>query len=51
MAYGWGRESLAEMREYAEDTYAEVQAEMEHSGGSSAGARSRARGRKAEEAA
>jgi hypothetical protein len=26
--YGWGREGLAEMREYAEDTYAEAQSEM-----------------------
>jgi hypothetical protein len=27
--YGWGREGLAEMREYTEDTYAEAMAEME----------------------
>jgi Protein of unknown function (DUF5132) len=26
--YGWGREGVAEMREYVEDTYAEAQAEM-----------------------
>jgi hypothetical protein len=51
VAYGWGRESLAEMREYMEDTYTEAQAEMEHGAESSAGTRSRARGGKAEEAA
>jgi hypothetical protein len=26
--YGWGREGMAEMVEYAEDTYAEAHAEM-----------------------
>ena len=33
VAYGWGRESVAEMREYVEDSYAEAQAEMEHGEG------------------
>lgn len=28
MLYGWGREGIAEMREYAEDTYAEAHAEI-----------------------
>jgi hypothetical protein len=28
VAYGWGREGLAEMQEYLEDTYAEANAEM-----------------------
>jgi hypothetical protein len=51
VAYGWGRESLAEMREYMEDTYAEAHAEMEHGEGVTGSARSRSRGRKPEEAA
>ena len=50
VAYGWGRESVAEMREYMEDTYAEAQSEMEHGERVTANARPR-RGRKAEEAA
>jgi hypothetical protein len=37
--YGWGQESVAEMREYIEDTYAEAQAEM----GKPAGAVTRGR--------
>jgi hypothetical protein len=40
--YGWGREGLAEMREYTEDTYAEAMAEMEEE---SAEPASRGRGR------
>jgi Protein of unknown function (DUF5132) len=51
VAYGWGRESIAEMREYVEDTYAEAHAEMEHGDGATASARSRPRGRKSDEAA
>jgi hypothetical protein len=51
VAYGWGREGIAEMREYMEDTYAEAQAEMEHGEGATAtGARGRGRA-KAEGAA
>ena len=50
VAYGWGRESVAEMREYVEDSYAEAQAEMEHGEGPTAAARTRPRGRKPEEA-
>ena len=46
VAYGWGRESVAEMREYVEDSYAEAQAEMEHGEGPTAAARTRPRGRK-----
>lgn len=48
IAYGWGRESFAEMREYLEDTYAEASAEMGQVEAS--GARRRGRG-KAEGAA
>jgi Protein of unknown function (DUF5132) len=44
VAYGWGRESIAEMREYMEDTYAEAHAEMEHGEGLTA-ATPRGRGR------
>ena len=44
VAYGWGRESVAEMREYVEDTYAEAQSEMEHGEGVAAAARPRPRG-------
>jgi hypothetical protein len=44
VAYGWGRESVAEMREYMEDTYAEAQSEMEHGEGVAAAARPRPRG-------
>jgi hypothetical protein len=51
VAYGWGREGIAEMREYMEDTYAEAQAEMEHGEAVTASARSRPRGRKPDEAA
>jgi hypothetical protein len=52
VAYGWGRESFAEMQEYMEDTYAEAQAEMEHAdNGGRAGARTRGRTRKNEESA
>jgi hypothetical protein len=51
VAYGWGRESVAEMREYVEDSFAEAQAEMERGDGPTAAARSRPRGRKPEEAA
>jgi Protein of unknown function (DUF5132) len=51
VAYGWGRESFAEMQEYMEDTYAEAQAEMEHAGEAAAGTRARGRVRKSEESA
>jgi Protein of unknown function (DUF5132) len=51
VAYGWGRESIAEMREYMEDTYAEAQAEMEHGTVVATTERSRPRGRKSDEAA
>ena len=45
VVYGWGRESLAEMREFAEDTYAEARAEMVHGEEEGEGLRARARGR------
>jgi Protein of unknown function (DUF5132) len=52
VAYGWGRESFAEMQEYVEDTYAEAQAEMEHADEAGrAGARAGGRSRKTEESA
>jgi Protein of unknown function (DUF5132) len=51
VAYGWGRESVAERREYVEDSFAEAQAEMERGDGPTAAARSRPRGRKPEDAA
>lgn len=49
VAYGWGRESFAEMQEYLEDTYAEANTEMEHEAGRPE-ARSRGRSRRNEEA-
>jgi Protein of unknown function (DUF5132) len=52
VAYGWGRESFAEMQEYMEDTYAEAQSEMEHTDEvGKAAARSRGRSRRNEESA
>jgi uncharacterized protein DUF5132 len=49
VAYGWGRESFAEMQEYLEDTYAEANSEMRADEVGTAEARSRARVRRTEE--
>jgi|Tabmets5t2r1_1033131.scaffolds.fasta_scaffold169343_2 galactitol-specific phosphotransferase system IIC component len=41
--YGWGREGMAEMREYVEDTYAEAHAEMVEESQTAARGRGRAK--------